>query len=192
MTKISLEGAGSYSHHYPKVALIVTVHSKGKDNCMAVAWHSSISHTPPLYGVSIAPKRLTMEMILEAQEFGINFMPAEKAELIAAVGGRSGKEVDKFKRWGIKKESSLKTSAPVLKDAYACYECRLVDHRKYGDHFWVVGEIVAVHYDKGLFTSDQLIDLQRVSPALYMGNEMYTIPTKEPMRHLDRTEYGKR
>jgi flavin reductase (DIM6/NTAB) family NADH-FMN oxidoreductase RutF len=192
MAKVSLEGAGKYSHHYPKVALIATVHSKGRDNCMAVAWHSSISHTPPLYGVSIAPKRLTMDMILESREFAINFMPVEKAALIASVGGFSGRKGDKFEKWGIEKEKSLKTSAPVLKDAYACYECHLVDHRTYGDHLWVVGEIVATHYEEELFTAEQLMDLQRINPALYIGDELYTTTVKDEPKRFDRKEYGSR
>lgn len=48
MAKVSMEGAGKFSHHYPKVATIVTVHAGGKDNAMAVAWHSSISANPPI------------------------------------------------------------------------------------------------------------------------------------------------
>lgn len=192
MAKVSIEGAGGYSHHYPKVALIVTVHARGKDNCMAVAWHTSISHTPPLYGVSIAPKRLTIEMILESGEFGVNFMPMEKASLIASVGGFSGRKGNKFEKWGVEKEPPLKTSAPVLKDAYACYECRLVDHRTYGDHIWVVGEIVATHYEKELFTSEQMMNFDRISPALYIGGELYATISKDTPRHLDRKEYGSR
>jgi flavin reductase (DIM6/NTAB) family NADH-FMN oxidoreductase RutF len=133
-----------------------------------------------------------MEMIRESKEFGVNFMAIEQAELVAAVGGRSGKEVDKFDHWHIEKDKSLKTSAPVLKDAYACYECRLADERTYGDHIWVVGEIVATHYEEELFTGEQLIDLERVSPAVYMGGENYTIPAKDRLRHLDRKVYGAR
>lgn len=192
MAKVSMAGAGKYSHHYPRVALIVTVHAGGKENCMAAAWHSSISVNPPLFGVSIAPKRFTLELILESKEFGVNFMPIEKAELVASVGGISGREGDKFQRWGIEKEKPLKTSVPVLKDAYACYECRLVDHKTYGDHVWVVGEILASHFEEKLFTAEQALNLERVSPALYLGAELYTIPAKDTIRHLDRKVYGKR
>jgi flavin reductase (DIM6/NTAB) family NADH-FMN oxidoreductase RutF len=192
LAKVSVAGAGKYSHHYPRVATIVTVHAREKDNAMAVAWHSSISVNPPLYGISIAPKRFTMELILEAKEFGVNFMPIDKAELVASVGGISGMEVDKFQRFGITKDKPLKTSVPILKDAYACYECKLVDHKTYGDHVWVVGEILASHFEEELFTAEQSLDLERVSPALYMGAELYTIPAKDTIRHLDRKVYGKR
>jgi flavin reductase (DIM6/NTAB) family NADH-FMN oxidoreductase RutF len=192
MVKVSVEGAGKFSHHYPKVATIVTVHAGGKDNAMAVAWHSSISANPPIYGVSIAPKRFTLELMLEAKEFGVNFMPIDKAELVASVGGISGREVDKFQRWGIAKDKPLKTSVPILRDAYACYECKLIDHKTYGDHVWVVGEILATHFEERLFTERQALNLERVSPALFMGGDLYTIPAKDAIRHLDRKVYGKR
>jgi len=192
VAKVSTEGVGQFYHHYPRVATIVTVHTRGQDNAMAVAWHSSISFDPPLYGISISPKRFTYELILEAKEFGVNFMPMDKAELIASVGGISGREVDKFQRFGIAEEKPLKTSVPILKDAYAAYECKLVDHKVYGDHVWVVGEILASHFDEDLFTGEQVLDLKRVSPALYLGAELYTIPAKDIIRHLDRKVYGKR
>lgn len=192
MAKVSMEGAGKYSHHYPRVATIVTTHVGGKDNCMAAAWHSSISVNPPLFGVSIAPKRFTLELILEAKEFGVNFMPMEQAELIASVGGSSGREGDKFQRFGIAKEKPLKTSVPLLADAYACYECKVVECKTYGDHVWVVGEVVASHFEQDYFTPEHVLNLERVAPALYLGGELYTSPAKDGIRHLDRKVYGKR
>ncbi|MFQ5987836.1 MAG: flavin reductase family protein, partial [Dehalococcoidia bacterium] len=130
--------------------------------------------------------------ILEAKEFGVNFMPFERVELIASVGGSSGKEMDKFQRFGIAREKPLKTSVPLLRDAYACYECKLVEHKTYGDHVWVVGEVLASHFEEDFFTPEQTLDLKRVAPALYVGAELYTIPAKDILQYLDRKVYGKR
>jgi len=192
MARVSMEGVGEFYHHYPRVATIVTVHARDKDNAMAAAWHCSLSMSPPLYGVSISPKRFTLELILEAKEFGVNFMPFERAELIASVGGSSGKEMDKFQRFGIAREKPLKTSVPLLRDAYACYECKLVEHKTYGDHVWIVGEVLASHFEEDFFTPEQTLDLKRVAPALYLGAELYTIPAKDILQYLDRKVYGKR
>ena len=191
MAKVCMEGAAGFSHHYPKLATIVTAHAKGKDNAMAVAWHSSISVNPPLYGVSIAPGRFTYELLLEAGEFGVNFMPMDKAELVAAVGGSSGRLMDKFDKFGLMKEKPLKTSVPILKDAYAAYECKLFDHKTYGDHVWVVGEILASHYDQEIFTEAGGLKLERFSPALYLGAEKYTTVARDILKQLDRKVYGK-
>ena len=158
---------------------------------MAVAWHTAISFKPPLIGVSISPKRYTYNLILESWEFGINFLPLEKAELIASVGGSSGSEIDKLQRFGLKKVKPYRTSVPILKDAYAAYECKLIDHRTYGDHEFLVGEIVATHFEERAFTAQQVLDLERVTPALYLGADFYTTTAKESLRALDRKLYGK-
>jgi flavin reductase (DIM6/NTAB) family NADH-FMN oxidoreductase RutF len=173
MSKVVTDHVGAFSQHYPKVAAIVTAASHGEEDAMTAAWHSSMSLSPPLYGVSIAPKRHTYELIAESKEFGISFIAFEKAALAARIGGTAGREMDKFERLNIEKEKSLVSQAPVLRDAYAAYECKLVDSKAYGDHIWVVGEIVAVHFLEEVFTSDRVLDLAQVKPLLYLGAEFY-------------------
>lgn len=186
MDKISTEDIGKFSHHYPKVAAIITASHGGRDNAMTAAWHSSISPDPPIYGVSISPKRFTYQLIRESKEFGINFIPFEKASVAASIGGISGEEIDKFQELGIAKEKALKTGVPLLKDAYACYECRLRDSQVYGDHIWVVGEIVATHFQQGLLTESGILDLDRVKPLLYLGSEFYTTADKDSVNFIKR------
>ncbi len=186
-----VEGSAGFHHHYPKLAVIVTCHAQGRDNAMAVAWFSSISQKPPLIGISIAPKRYTYDLILEAKEFGINFISLEKAELIAATGGCPGREVDKFDRFNLEKEKPLLTSVPIMKDAYVAYECTLHSNYTIGDHEWFVGEVVATHYDEEVVTSAGHIDLMAVNPALFMGAELYYTADKNSKRHLERAHYGK-
>jgi flavin reductase (DIM6/NTAB) family NADH-FMN oxidoreductase RutF len=192
MDKIISEGVGAFAQHYPAVATIVTAQAKGKENAMAVAWHAPVSSNPPLYGVSISPKRFTYQLIADSKEFGINFLPFEAAELVASVGGSKGSEIDKFQRFNIAKNKPVRTAVPILEAAYAAYECRLVDDRGYGDHRWLVGEIVAVHWLKEVFTPDEVIDWDKVSPILYLGKELYITTSKDTVKSLDRKVYGRR
>ena len=186
MPKIVTEDIGKFSQHYPKVAVIVTASARGRDDAMTAAWHSSISLKPPLYGIAIASKRFTYQLITESQEFGINFIPSEKASFAAAIGGTSGKKMDKFERFDIKKERPLKTTAPILKDAYAAYECKLVDSKPYGDHLWIVGEIVAVHFLEEAFTPAQVLDLDNIKPLLYLGSDFYASTDKNSVNFVKR------
>ena len=192
MSRVRLESVGEFYQHYPKVAAILTVNAGGKKNAMAAAWHSSISYKPPLYGVAVAPKRFTYQLILESKEFGINFMPFEAAELVASVGGSGGKEIDKFSKFDIAEEEPLKTKVPILKVAYAVYECKLMDNKIYGDHAWIVGEVVAVHFNDDVFTPKGTLDLTKLNPALYLGAELYLTADSKSARLLDRDTYGKR
>jgi flavin reductase (DIM6/NTAB) family NADH-FMN oxidoreductase RutF len=186
MPKIVTEDTGKFSHHYPKVAAIITANARGRDDAMTAAWHSSISLKPPLYGIAISSKRFTYQLITESQEFGVNFIPTEKASLAAAIGGTSGQKMDKFERFNIKKEKPLKTTAPILKDAYAAYECKLVDSKPYGDHLWIVGEIVAVHFLEEAFTPAQVLDLDKIKPLLYLGSDRYASTDKSSISFVKR------
>ncbi len=192
MAKVSMEGAGQFSYQYPRLVVIVTSQARGKENAMTVAWHSPISIRPPLYGIAVTPQRSSYELILEGKEFGVNFLPFEKAELMASVGGSRGKEVDKFERFHIPKEKALKTAVPLLEDAYLAYECRLIDHKAYGDHEWLVGEILATHILEEAFTSQGVLDVARFNPALYLSGEFYITTRRETLQHLDRRVYGRR
>jgi len=190
MAKVINEDIGAYCHHYPRVAAIVTAQAGGKENAMALAWHAPISFSPPLYGIALSTKRFSYKLIAESKEFGVNFLPFEEAELVAAVGGSSGEEVDKFSRFNIAKDKPVKTKVPILSAAYAAYECRVVDDRLYGDHRLVVGEIVAVHLLKEAFTPEETLDISKASPTLYIGSERYITASCEAIKHLDRKVYG--
>ena len=192
MTRLISEDIGEFYQHYPRVAAIITAQAKGRENAMAAAWHTPISFNPPLYGVSISPKRFTYELIADSREFGVNFLPFSEAELVASVGGSKGQEVDKFRRFNIARDKSMKTAVPILKAAYAAYECKLFDDRDYGDHKLLVGEIIAVHLLKETFALEGVLDLNKVSPLLYMGHELYLTVSKDTVKTLDREVYGKR
>jgi len=186
MPKIVTEDIGKFSQHYPKVAVIVTASARGRDDAMTVAWHSSISFEPPLYGIAVASKRFTYRLITESREFGINFIPSKKASLAAAIGGTLGQQMDKFERFNIEKEKPLKITAPILKDAYAAYECKLVDGKPYGDHIWMVGEIVAVHFLEEAFTQAEVLDLDKIKPLLYIGSDYYASADKNSVSFVKR------
>jgi flavin reductase (DIM6/NTAB) family NADH-FMN oxidoreductase RutF len=186
MPKIITEDIGKFSQHYPKVAVIVTASARGRDDAMTVAWHSSISFKPPLYGIAVASKRFTYQLITESREFGINFIPSERASLAAAIGGTLGQQMDKFERFNIEKEEPLKITAPILKDAYAAYECKLVNGKPYGDHIWIVGEIAVVHFLEEAFTQAEVLDLDKIKPLLYIGSDFYTSADKNSVSFVKR------
>lgn len=186
MDKIVSESIGALYQHYPTIAAVVTASAAGKNNAMAVAWHMPISFKPLLYGVAISPKRFSYRLIADSREFGVNFLPNDKAELVALVGGSKGSEIDKFRQFGIDLDNPVKTAVPILKAAYAAFECRLVDDRLYGDHRLLIGEIVAVHYLKEAFAEDGTLDIANVTPTLYLGSDQYLGVSECSVRTIDR------
>jgi len=186
MLKVVAENAGAFYQHYPRAAAIVTVNHSGRKNAMAVAWHCPVSFNPPHYGIAVSPKRYTYNMVTESKQFAINFMPYEKIEMIAEVGGSSGSYTDKFTQFNISEDSPVKLDVPILRDAYAAYECRVIDNRLVGDHAWITGEIVAVHTAENMFNENGVLDLQAIKPALYLGGDTYCSADKSSVKILKR------
>ncbi len=185
MTKAISKDLSGLFRHLPRVPVVVTAHANEKDNAMAVGFHTAISFKPPLYCISIYPKSFTYQLIVDSKEFGINFLPLEEAKLVASVGGCSGRQIDKFQRFDIAKDKPVRTAVPILQAAYAAYECQLVDDKGYGDHRFLVGEVVAVHLLEESFTPQEIPDLDRISPLLVLSNRFYLTTSKETLRQLD-------
>ena len=173
MNRKSTEDVGIFAQHYPRVAAVITARSYDKTNAMTAAWHMPVSYDPPLFAVAVSPNRFTYRLISASKEFAVNFMPAARAEEVAAIGGSEGEKMDKLRTFRLSSDRSHKILAPILHAAYAAYECRLIDDRPCGDHQLLIGEIVAVHWQKNAFMEDGSLDLTKVNPLLYLGNEHY-------------------
>jgi len=180
------ESVGAYYQHYPRIAVAVSAYHDGKADVMTCGWHTPLSSKPPLFGVLLSPKRFTYKLIADSGEFAVNFLPAESDGLLAAIGGTKGMNVDKFAAFNIARDIPLKTNVPILADAYAAYECKLVEDRVYGDHQLLVGEVVAVHRLAEAFTIEETLDIKTVTPAFYLGNDRYMTKLKATIEKMER------
>lgn len=180
------ESVGAYYQHYPRIAVAVSAYHDGKADAMTCGWHTPLSSRPPLFGVLLSTKRFTYKLIVDSGEFAVNFLPAEQAALLAAIGGSKGANMDKFAAFNIARDIPLKTNAPVLAAAYAAYECKLVDNRQYGDHQLLVGEVVAVHWLAEVFTEEETLDLKAIVPAFYLGSDKYLTKLKATVEKVER------
>ncbi len=170
--KIQLEPKDFVYCAFPKLAVLVTVIDKNdRSNIITVAWHTHLSHIPPLYCISIHPKRFSHDMILESKEFVLNFASFDIVNKLHYCGTHSGREHDKFKEGNLTPMKAFKVKAPLIKECYASLECTLYEHKKVGDHTLFIGEVIAVSADKDAFKNGILGDVQ---PIYYMGNNRYT------------------
>ncbi|MCC6544269.1 MAG: flavin reductase family protein [Nitrospirae bacterium] len=172
-TEKDISKTGFY-HFYPVVPAIIVVKAGDSIDALACAWYSAVSFEPPLFAVSIAPKRYSYQMLKKSGEFTVNFLEFDNAGTIAALGRTSGRELDKFSAYRIKTLPSSEIKTPILKDAYAAYECRIVKRHRLGDHDLFIGEVLAVHYkEKAFDKKNKQPNLSKLTPALYLGADYY-------------------
>ncbi|MFZ5448139.1 MAG: flavin reductase family protein [Thermodesulfobacteriota bacterium] len=118
---------------------VVTTRVGEKVNGMTAAWVSQVSLNPLLVMVAIAPARYSHILIKEAGVFAINVLTAEQTELAKRFGFKSGRKIDKFAGLDWIPASS---GSPVLPQAYAYLDLKLLHTYTAGDHTLFVGEVV--------------------------------------------------
>ena len=131
-----------YRMLYPMRACLIASRHEGKDNVMSATWVFPLSMDPPLFGVSISPKRHSFGMLRGGKAFSINIPSGEMEEAVRICGTKSGRESDKFAEAKLTKEEGM--SVPLIKECLASIECELVDEITMGDHSVFVGKAVKV------------------------------------------------
>jgi len=163
-----------YQYAFPMQAVLVTCNDeREKTNVITIAWHTTISKKPPLYGISVAPSRYSHDLIKKSKEFTINFAPYNLVEKIHICGTKSGRNIDKIKETGLALIPGQKIKTPLIKECFAHLECKLFDTVVLGDHTFFIGEVVNVLADEDAFAND-LINNKKINPPYYIGANTYT------------------
>ena len=126
----------------PRNTIIATCRDANFDDAVTLSWHTPVSHTPFLYGIFLAKKRKSYEMIKNSKEFCVNFLIEDQEDLALYCGTKSGHNIDKFKEKNIEKEECGTIDCPKIKDCSSYLECKVKDIIEIGDHFMIVGEVV--------------------------------------------------
>lgn len=174
----------NFYHFYPYPVAFIGVKYQEKINFMSAAWHSPLSMKPPLFAVMISRKRLTHSLITKAKEFSVSFLPFENRKYSAFCGRTSGKDRDKVKDFSIELIKPVKISSPLIKGSYAGLECKLFDIKEYGDHDFIVGEVLAIHEESDFFDKDGRLLVEKVKPILYLGMDFYVTTSSETLEKI--------
>jgi flavin reductase (DIM6/NTAB) family NADH-FMN oxidoreductase RutF len=105
---------------------------------------ASISIDPPLMMASIARKAETHSAIVGSHAFAVSVLSSDQQDLAECFAQPTTAE--KLKRFCDAAWDEAETGSPILEDALAYFDCRLVQRHDGGDHGVFIGEIVAAGY----------------------------------------------
>jgi len=131
-------------------------------NLITAAMLHVFSLDPPMLGTGISPKRHSFGLIKKHEEFTVNVPCSHQLDKILDCGKVSGKDVDKFEKFGLTKEKSDKISVPGIEEFPLVYECEVKEQFKTGDHVWFIGEVVNAKKSQ---------DYKKEDTILYWGGE---------------------
>jgi flavin reductase (DIM6/NTAB) family NADH-FMN oxidoreductase RutF len=129
----------------PGPVVLVSSSWKGRSNIMTMGWHMMLEFSPALFGCCISDGNHSFEMIRKSRECVINVPTVELVNEVVGIGNCSGDRIDKFKRFSLTPVTASKVGAPLIKECYANFECRLAESKlisRYGLFIW---EVVKAH-----------------------------------------------
>ncbi len=120
---------------------VVTAHSgqQGPKGMTATSF-SSVSIEPPQILVCLNQNTDTGALVLEQKQFAVNMLGSEQQHASNQFAG-GGSQQERFAGAGWE---AGENGAPLLTDALASLECRVVDQVLAGTHWIVIGEVLKV------------------------------------------------
>ena len=113
----------------------------GEDhNRATVNWVTQVSFDPPLIAVSVENDSHSIELIRSSNAFALSVFDEGAREEAGALGKRWRVRPDKIDAVSYRLGA---TGCPILDDALAAIECRVVNSLPAGDSTLFVGEVIA-------------------------------------------------
>jgi flavin reductase (DIM6/NTAB) family NADH-FMN oxidoreductase RutF len=143
----------------PRPAVLVTCcDERGVPNVLTIAWHTPLSHDPPLLGISVDSRHYSHELIQKRGEFVLNVVSKQFQSAIEFCGNQSGRNLDKFASAGLELQPAYHVHPPLIKGALAHLECVLENHIQTGDHTFFVGRVLYAEAKSAGFDDAWLTD----------------------------------
>ncbi len=137
----------------PPVVLVSTLHGNVK-NLAPFGMNMPVSFHPPLYAVGVAGSRDTYRNVTETGEFVVAVPGPELLEAINITAESFPGEVSEFEKAGLTPVESAMVRPFGVKECQSNFECKLEWVKQAGDHYVVVGRVVAARVDDRIYTED--------------------------------------
>ena len=160
----------------PGPVVMVTTARKGQANIMTMSWHMMIDFEPPIVGCVISNRNYTFDILKATKECVINVPTVELAQKVVGVGNTSGREIDKFKAFGLTPVPASIVQAPLVDECYANLECKVVDGKMVAKYNLFILEVLKAWIDPA--RKDPRTIHHRGQGAFMIAGETVKFPSK--------------
>ena len=162
----------------PGPVVLLTTARKGRANVMAMSWHMMMEFEPPLVACLVSGNNHSFAALRATKECVIAVPAAGLASKVVAVGNCSGRDVDKFEKFGLTPVAAERVTPPLVAECFANLECKVVDTSLVNRYNLFILEVVKAwidpaqknpktihHHGYGRFAVDgEMITLQSRKP----------------------------
>ncbi len=116
-----------YQFLEPGPVVLLTTVRNSQANIMTMSWHMMVEFEPPLVACVVSNEDYSFAALRATKECVIAIPARELAPKVVGIGNCSGRDVHKFKRFGLTPASGKLVAPPLVAECFANLECRVVD-----------------------------------------------------------------
>ena len=124
----------------PSGIYILTATADGVETGMLSSWVQQCSFQPPLVSVAVRREREIVALLGKDARFTLNILESSQTDMIAHFGKGFALADDAFAGLEVTRDAAR---GPVLAEALAYLDCRVVDRLSTGDHDLFIGQVLA-------------------------------------------------
>lgn len=158
---------------FPAPAVLVTsCLGESNPNIVTIAWTGIMNSVPPVVYIGLRPVgRHSYRLIKDSGEYVINIPTAALARQVDYCGMVSGSKVNKFEKTGLTPVPATHVKAPLIAECPVNLECRVRQVLALGSHDVFIADVLAVHYNEDVLDEKGRLDMDKIKPYGYCGNE---------------------
>ena len=131
----------------PGPVVLLTTSHKGRANVMTMSWQTMVEFEPPLIACVVSNANYSFAALRATKECVIALPALKLAPKVVEIGNCSGRDVDKFKRFGLTPVPAERVAPPLVAECFANLECRVVDTHLVNKFNLFVLEVLKAWYD---------------------------------------------
>ena len=108
------------------VVLLATARN-GIPNVMTMSWHMMVEFEPAQLACVVSSANYSFAALRTEGECVIGIPARSLAMAVVKVGNSSGRDIDKFASFGLTAEPASQVAAPLVKECFANFECKVTD-----------------------------------------------------------------
>ena len=113
----------------PGPVVLLTTARKGRANVMTMSWHMMVEFEPPQIACIVSNRNHSFAALRATKECVIAIPARKLAAKVVKVGNSSGRDIDKFKAFGLTPIPAARVAPPLVAECFANLECKVTDTR---------------------------------------------------------------
>ena len=131
----------------PGPVVLLTTARKGRANVMTMSWHMMVEFEPPLIACVCSSANYSFDALRATGECVIALPARKLAAKVVKVGNSSGRDIDKFRAFGLTPLPAENVAPPLIAECFATLDCTVADRRMVKRYNMFVLEVVKAWID---------------------------------------------